>query len=161
MTELCSEVVDLLQVPIRQRQAEVKLMPDMPQVHADRDRIREVIQNLLENAIKFAVDDRPPRIKIYAESQDGSTRFTVEDNGMGIDERYYEKVFKLFERLDPRISGTGIGLALVKRIIETHGGEIWIDTPADSEGTRFCFTLPHSTEAQDVPQSGAVKATTA
>lgn len=156
MTELCSEVVDLLQVPIQQRQAEVKLMPDMPQVHADRDRIREVIQNLLENAIKFAVDDRPPRIKIYAESQDGGTRFTVEDNGMGIDERYYEKVFKLFERLDPSISGTGIGLALVKRIIETHGGEIWIDTPADSEGTRFCFTLPHSMQEQDVPQPEAV-----
>ena len=156
MTELCSEVVDLLQVPIQQQQAEVELMPDMPHVHADRDRIREVIQNLLENAIKFAADDRPPRIKIYAESQDGSTRFTVEDNGMGIDERYYEKVFKLFERLDPNISGTGIGLALVKRIIETHGGEIWIDSPAGSEGTRFCFTLPHSMEEQDVPQPEAV-----
>ena len=156
MTELCSEVVDLLQVPIQQQQAEVKLMPDMPQVHADRDRIREVIQNLLENAIKFAADDRPPRIKIYAESKDGSTRFTVEDNGMGIDERYYERVFKLFERLDPKISGTGIGLALVKRIIETHGGEIWIDSPAGSEGTRFCFTLPHSMEEQDAPRPEAV-----
>ncbi len=67
MTELCSEVVDLLQGPIQQRQAAVTLMPVMPQVHADRDRIREVIQNLLENAIKFAADDRPPRVKIYAE----------------------------------------------------------------------------------------------
>ena len=67
---------------------------------------------------------------------------TVRDNGMGIDPRYHDKVFGLFERLDPSIDGTGIGLALVKRIVEVHGGRIWVESEGEGRGSTFCFTLP-------------------
>ena len=143
MSELGEEVVKTLLGPIGERRARITIDPDMPSIYADRDRIRDVIQNLLENAIKFSAEDAPPQIRVYAESRDAATLF-VEDNGIGIDPRYHDQVFALFERLDAKVSGTGIGLALVKRIIETHGGEIWIESPLESSGSRFCFTLPHA-----------------
>lgn len=142
MTELCEEVIGSLQGSIAEHQAEITLMPDMPSVYADRTRIGEVIQNLLENAIKFAQEGRPSRINVYCEMRKGANVFCVDDNGKGIDPRYRDKIFVLFERLDTSVSGTGVGLALVKRVIEIHGGEIWTESPVDTHGCRFCFTLP-------------------
>ncbi len=150
MTEVCNEAVNALQVSIKERHAEIKIMPDMPNVYADRGRIKEVIQNLLENAIKFSRDSDHPKINVYSETRANNALFIVEDNGIGIDSAYHEKIFVLFERLDAKADGTGVGLALVKRIVETHGGEIWIESPVDLEGSRFCFTLPHS-----MPESSA------
>jgi signal transduction histidine kinase len=125
----------------------------MPAIYVDRGRIAEVLQNLVENAIKYSRDNEHPKVRIYSEVKNKETLFVVEDNGIGIESTYHEKVFGLFERLDPRVDGTGVGLALVKRIIETHGGEIWIESPADLVGSRFCFTLPHSLDDPPLDQS--------
>lgn len=144
MSGLCHEVVESLEGLIRERRAEIYIDPDMPDAFADQTRIREVIQNLVENAIKFSQPERNPRIRLGWEQRDGAPVFIVEDNGIGIEEKYREKIFGLFERLDAKVSGTGIGLALVKRIVETHGGSIWAEPRDDNSGTRFCFTLPQS-----------------
>ena len=152
MTDLCNEVVSALQGSIKEHHAEITIMPAMPNLYADRGRINEVIQNLLENAIKFSRDSDHPKIKVYSETRENHILFVVEDNGIGIESAYHEKIFVLFERLDAKADGTGVGLALVKRIVETHGGEIWIESPVDPEGSRFCFTLPHSTPESTVPQ---------
>jgi signal transduction histidine kinase len=82
-----------------------------------------------------------PRVEIGAYRDMGETVVFVRDNGIGIDPRYHQKIFGLFERLDPDTEGTGIGLALVKRIIEVHGGRIWVESAA-GEGTTFLFALP-------------------
>jgi len=150
MTELCEEVISSLHGSIVEHQAEITLMPDMPSVYADRTRIGEVMQNLVENAIKFADESRRPRINIYSETLNGNRLFIVDDNGKGIDPQFHDKIFVLFERLEASVSGTGVGLALVKRIIETHGGEIWTESPVEAHGSRFCFTLPQpGDEAKD------------
>lgn len=114
-------------------------------------------QNLVGNAVKFRREGvPPPRIGIGCEAgsgdDDGQWLFTFSDNGIGIADEFVEKVFVIFQRLHGRdaYAGTGIGLALVKKIIEHHGGTISIDTSYDG-GTRFCFTLPAMTKLEHEP----------
>ncbi len=114
----------------------------MPEVFADPVRNREVIQNLVENARKFCSPVTSPKISIGAGNEDGKVVCRISDNGPGIEPRYRERVFELFDRLDARIPGTGLGLALVKRNIEVHDGDVWIESRGDGQGTVFCFTLP-------------------
>ena len=83
-----------------------------------------------------------PRIEIGARHDNGEVVCFVQDNGIGIDPRHHDKVFGLFDRLDPRREGTGIGLALVKRIVEVHGGRIWVESDGQDRGATFCFTVP-------------------
>ena len=100
-----------------------------------------MFQNLLENAVKF-MDEKPdPRIEIGFRRSHTQDVYYVRDNGAGIDPRYHEKVFGLFDRLDTEKEGTGMGLALVKRVIEAHGGRIWIESDGHGSGSTFCFTL--------------------
>jgi light-regulated signal transduction histidine kinase (bacteriophytochrome) len=101
----------------------------------------QIFQNLIANSIKFCMVT--PVIHLSAARKDGNWQFTVQDNGIGIDRRYADKIFIIFQRLHTReeYPGTGIGLALCKRIIERHGGEIWFHSEAD-KGTTFYFTLP-------------------
>lgn len=119
----------------------------LPHIDGDPTLLIMVWQNLLGNAVKFRRDGVAPRIVIECHAQTGggvdSWLFTVSDNGIGISEEFVDKVFVIFQRLHGRdsYSGTGIGLALCKKIIEHHGGNIWIDT-SYTGGTRFCFTLP-------------------
>ncbi|MCA9977219.1 MAG: GAF domain-containing protein, partial [Anaerolineales bacterium] len=120
----------------------LKVMNDLPDVYVDRTRIVEVMQNLLDNAIKFMGDQANPQIEIGATCQANKCVCFIRDNGMGIDPRYHDKVFGLFDRLDPSIEGTGIGLALVKRIIEVHNGRIWVESEGSGKGSTFFFTLP-------------------
>ena len=103
-----------------------------------------MLQNLVDNAVKFMGTQPTPRIEIGWRPKEKKTVYYVQDNGVGIDPRYHEKVFGLFERLEPESDGTGIGLALVKRIIEVHGGRIWVESAGQGCGSTFCFTLPHS-----------------
>ncbi len=108
----------------------------------DRVRLAEVFQNLLDNACKFMGGQKVPCIETGFEARGEETVFFVRDNGIGIDPRYQAKVFGLFERLDPQTEGTGIGLSLVKRIVELHGGRIWVESPGVDRGACFYFTLP-------------------
>jgi signal transduction histidine kinase len=119
----------------------VTVQPDLPTIYGDRQRLTEVLQNLIDNAAKFMGDQPEPQIEIgQCGEENGKPVFFVRDNGIGIDPKYHERVFGLFNKLDPSIEGTGVGLTLVKRIIETHGGRIWVESEA-GKGATFYFTL--------------------
>jgi signal transduction histidine kinase len=113
-------------------------------VRGDRTQLVELVQNLLDNAAKFAGDRPDPRIVVRAREDPGGSGpvFSVSDNGLGIDPAHHERVFELFHQLDPREEGTGLGLALGRRIVETHGGRIWVESEGPGRGSTFCFTLP-------------------
>jgi light-regulated signal transduction histidine kinase (bacteriophytochrome) len=114
----------------------------LPTVIGDETQLSQVFQNLLENALKFR-GSKPPRIHVSASRRSRDWLFSVTDNGIGIEPEYFDKIFVIFQRLHTRkhYSGNGIGLAICKRIIERHGGEIWIDSRF-GEGSTFFFTIP-------------------
>ncbi len=136
------EALDLVAGRISQRGVQVTVPQDPVTLHGDRARFLVVFQNLVDNACKFMGDQKEPRIEIGIETRDAETVFFVRDNGVGIDPRHQAKVFGLFEKLDPKAEGVGIGLALVKRIVELQGGRIWVESPGLGKGTCFYFTLP-------------------
>jgi len=136
------EAVELVRGRIEARGVQVKIAPDLPIVYGDRVRLVAVVQNLVDNACKFMGEQTQPRIEIGAQPDGAAAVLYVRDNGVGIEPSYHDKVFGLFEKLDPTSDGTGIGLALVKRIIETHGGRIWVESAGQGDGTTFYFTLP-------------------
>ncbi len=140
--ELVSEAVDLVAGALTERGVEVRISPAMPVAVGDRARLLEVFQNLLDNAVKYMGDEPAPRIDVGMKNDGQSDVCCVRDNGIGIDPRYHEKVFGLFERLSLEQEGTGVGLALVKRIVELHGGRIWIESEGPGAGSTFCFTVP-------------------
>jgi signal transduction histidine kinase len=101
----------------------------------------EIVQNLVDNAAKFMGDQAEPRIEIGLHGQEaGKPIFFVRDNGIGIAPEFHERIFGLFNKLDPKSEGTGVGLALAKRIVEVHGGRIWVESEA-GKGSTFYFTL--------------------
>jgi signal transduction histidine kinase len=123
----------------------------------------ELVQNLLDNAAKFTGDGSHPVVRIGARDARagaGQVALYVSDNGIGIDPADQDRVFELFHRLDPSVEGTGLGLALARRIVETHGGRIWVESPGAGLGSAFCFSLPAAdqppeanTAAHDGPPS--------
>ena len=146
--DLAREAVALVRGRLDQGGVEVTIAPNLPAVHGDRVRLVEVVQNLLDNACKFTGRQGRPRIEIGQRGQDtdGKPILFVRDNGQGIDPRYHTDIFGLFNKLDTQSAGTGIGLALVKRIIEVHGGRIWVESEGEELGSTFCFTLPRAPE---------------
>ena len=140
-SELVEEVVDALRGQLRIKNVQVQIMPDLPDLYGNRIRLREVFENLINNAIKYMGDQLMPVIEIGWTTMDGERTFYVKDNGMGIAPQYRDRVFNLFEKLDPTSEGTGVGLALVKRIIETHGGRIWVESDGEGMGTVFYFKI--------------------
>jgi signal transduction histidine kinase len=129
------------------QQARAKVdIGDLPTVTGDQTLLTQLFQNLIGNAIKFRAPDRAPRVELRAVREDEFWHFTCTDNGIGIDAEYAERVFVIFQRLHPKDSytGTGIGLSLCKKIVEYHGGRIWLDTdrPADAVGSVIHWTLP-------------------
>jgi signal transduction histidine kinase len=143
--EIVDETLDLLMGPIEARKIKVEIDDNLPIVYGDRTRLVEIMQNLVSNAIKFIGNQSNPLIHIGTRGfdEDGKPILFVCDNGMGIEPEYHERIFGLFNRLNPEIEGTGIGLTLVRRIVEVHGGRIWLESQP-GEGTTFLFTLPLS-----------------
>ncbi len=139
--DLAFEALELVGGSIAESEAEIEIAPDLPPVVGDRVRLVEVYQNLIANALKYMGPQSAPRIEIGHENNGNGKRFYVRDNGIGIDPAYHHKIFGLFERLDATSEGSGIGLALVKRIIEMHGGRIWVESPGQGQGSTFYFTL--------------------
>ncbi len=161
LAELAGEVRELLAGTIAERGAEVVIAPDLPVVRGDRTRLRQVVQNLMQNALQYMGDQRLPRIEVGVRpAEDGPDDvLTVRDNGIGIEPQYRDTVFELFQRLDAGTEGSGVGLALVKRIVEVHGGRVWVESvpPKGGQGTEgtgtgstFCFTLPPAADAEAI-----------
>ncbi len=140
---IVQEALELIAGRIAERQAQITVAPDMPAVHGDRRRLVEVVQNLVDNAIKFCDNQTVPEIEIGVHAVSSSdVVFFVRDNGVGIDPRYHDQIFGLFNKLDPQSEGTGVGLTIVRRIIEVHGGRVWVESAGRGAGATFFFSLP-------------------
>jgi signal transduction histidine kinase len=142
LAEVAREAVELVQGQPDGRDVVFDVDPGLPVVRGDRRRLLEVYQNLVENAAKFTREAPAPRVEIGARDGGAEPVLFVRDNGRGIDPRFLERVFDLFEKLDPRAQGTGVGLSLVRRIVEAHGGRAWAESEGAGRGATFCFTLP-------------------
>lgn len=140
--QIVDEALSRVEGRLSTGKVQVVVAENLPTIHADRIRMVEVMQNLLDNAAKFMGDQSAPRVEVGAETLNGETIFFVRDNGIGIEPRFHQKVFDLFDKLNPGIEGTGIGLALVKRIVELHGGRVWVESEP-GRGATFRFTLPN------------------
>jgi signal transduction histidine kinase len=142
LDELAQQAVALLHGRLRAAHVRVDVHAGLPTVRGDRSRLLEVFQNLIENAVKFRSGQGEPVVEVASRPGPDGPVVYVRDNGIGIDPRYHDRVFGLFERLDPRVEGTGVGLALVKRIVDVHGGRVWVESEGAGKGSTFCFTLP-------------------
>ena len=140
--DLTQEVIKLVAGRISTGGVQVQVTDANVVLEGDRQRLMEVWQNLLENACKFMGKQSQPQVEIGVEQRGPETVFFVRDNGMGIDPCYQAKVFGLFEKLDPKAEGTGMGLSLVKRIVELYKGRIWVESAGTGQGANFLFTLP-------------------
>jgi signal transduction histidine kinase len=143
MTQMVNEVYDY--VATDEQKTDINLeLHDLPLVSCDANYMTQVWQNLLENAIKFTSKSPKPHIIINGETKKNETIFWIKDNGIGFEPQYAEKIFGTFERLhtDGEFEGTGIGLALAKRIIQRHGGEIWAESELN-QGATFYFSIPN------------------
>ncbi len=134
-----------METAITESHAMITIDP-LPRAWADGAQLAQLFQNLIANGIKFR-SDGPPEIVIHAEQDDDQIIFSVRDNGIGIAPEYHSRLFGLFQRLNSRrqYTGTGIGLAICKKIVERHGGRIWVESHA-GEGSSFRFSLPKRTE---------------
>ena len=142
MNSLVEEAIELTEGRLHERGIQVYVEPGLHRVYGDRKRLVEVLQNLIDNAAKYMGSQLLPAINIgQAGFENEKPVFYVRDNGIGIAPEYYEQIFGLFNKLDPTVEGTGVGLALVKRIVEFHGGRIWVESEAGN-GATFYFTLP-------------------
>lgn len=141
ISEVVRHVLEDLGPAIQSSKAKINV-GEMPSVKADRTQIRQLFQNLIENAIKFRSENSPV-IDITAERHEADWLFEVKDNGIGIDPQFHDRIFTIFQRLHERdkFPGTGIGLAVVKKIIERHGGKIAVESEPGS-GSCFTFSMP-------------------
>jgi PAS domain S-box-containing protein len=149
LSEIVGLVLEDLSVPVAESGTEVIVHP-VPVVLADELKIKQVLQNIISNAIKFNTNEKPV-VEVSAQRLTSEVIVAVKDNGIGIDPKYREKVFEMFQRLHTReeYPGTGVGLAISRKIIERHGGRIWFES-VPGEGSTFLFTLPLQTR----PESG-------
>jgi PAS domain S-box-containing protein len=151
--EALGEALKNLNIKIDETNA-VVMTEALPRINADKTQIMQVFQNLIDNAVKFCKKHEQPQVHITAESAGSEWIISVRDNGIGIEPQYFERIFKIFQRLhtNKEYSGTGIGLALCHKIVTRHGGRIWVESK-EGEGARFCFALPDrlNTEAKGEP----------
>ena len=140
--ELVEDTLSITAGRIEEKGVQVRLHKEPVTLFGDRTRLVEIWQNLVENAVKFMGDQPAPQIDIGVEWRENGTVFFVRDNGIGIEPRYQSKLFNLFEKINPKTEGTGMGLAITKRIVELYQGKIWVESKGPGEGTCFFFTLP-------------------
>jgi PAS domain S-box-containing protein len=145
LAALLREIRGELAVELEEAGAEFVVQEPLPAVRADRSRIHQVFANLIDNAVKFRSEERPLRIEVGCQEERGFYRFHVADNGIGIAPRHQEQIFVPFQQLDAETEGVGIGLALVKKIVEHHGGRVWVESEA-GKGSTFYFTVPVSSK---------------
>ena len=141
LNRLVREVIDLLAPP---ENIAVSVENSLPAVMAEPTRIQQVFQNLLSNAIKY-MDKPAGEIRIACAAEGAQWKFSITDNGPGIDKQHFEKIFQLFQTLAPRdrVESTGVGLALVKKIVEMYDGRVWLESTL-GRGSTFFFTLPRT-----------------
>ena len=149
MTSLVSEVLPV--VLGARNHVNVNVEP-LPAVRADATLIRQIWVNLLDNAIKYSSRTAVPQITVQGQVEEGQVTYCVVDNGVGFDMEHYEQLFKPFSRLHSpgEFTGTGVGLALVKRIIERHEGRVWAES-VPNQSTKVFFSLPHALVAERMP----------
>lgn len=138
--EIVTEALKRVEGQLEMKRVEVRIGTGFPIVRVDKERTIELVQNLVDNAVKFMGSQPQPCIEIGYTMEDGRPIFHVSDNGIGIKREFHKRIFGLFDKLDPDTEGTGVGLALVKRIVEIHGGSIWVES-SEGEGSAFYFTL--------------------
>jgi len=145
--ELIDEAQARLEYLIKQKGVEIVIKDKLPKIFCDRIRLAEVFLNLFSNAIKFN-DKQKPRIEIGCSDKGAFYEFYVKDNGIGIKEEYFDKIFEIFQRLGKRedAEGTGAGLTIVKKIVQMHKGKIWLESTLQ-EGSVFYFTIPKDKSA--------------
>jgi light-regulated signal transduction histidine kinase (bacteriophytochrome) len=127
--------------------AEVIVGTPLPSLRGSRNELESLFQNLIANAMKYRIPDIAPKIFISCERKDQIWQFHFRDNGIGLEPgmEYETRIFRLFQRLHQRNEyggGTGVGLAICKKVVERHGGQIWVESPGVNQGTSFFFTLP-------------------
>jgi len=139
LNELVEDVIDMVAPPAN---IEITIEDELPVVECGQTRIIQVFQNLLSNAVKYT-DNPQGQIKIGCVEEDGFWKFSVADNGPGIEEKHFGKIFRIFQTLSPsdEFENTGVGLTVVKKIVELYGGRIWVESKL-GEGSTFFFTLP-------------------
>lgn len=144
----CKSAIQNLQASIRESGASVNVGP-LPDVIADGAQLTQLFQNLIGNAIKYR-DGRSPEIDIGTKATASEWIFFVQDNGIGIEPQYFERIFQMFQRLHTRMeySGTGIGLAICRKIVERHGGRIWVESQP-GRGSTFLFTIPRAERSRE------------
>jgi two-component system, cell cycle sensor histidine kinase and response regulator CckA len=141
LSDIVADAIEMVSGRIQESGARLEVTPGLPIVSADRQRLVQVYENLIDNAVKFSAQAEPPVVRVGVRPG-AEPVFFVADNGVGIDPKYLTRIFDLFEKLDPRSSGTGVGLAIVNRIVTVHGGRMWAESEGLGLGTTFCFTLP-------------------
>ncbi len=144
LADLIRESVKTVAGAIAIAGVEVRIDASPVTLFGDRSQLEQVWQNLVENAVKYMGDQPSPRIDLGVVAQGDQTVFFVRDNGIGIDPRFHGRVFEPFEKLDAASEGTGLGLALVRRIVEIHQGRVWLESEGQGRGSRFLFTLPRA-----------------
>ena len=143
--DIVREALEQVRGRLDAKEVQVRVQSGLPVVYGDRARLVEVMQNLMDNSAKYSDPESSPCMEIGTkESDQQHTIFFVRDNGIGIDPKFHERIFGLFNKLDVQAEGTGIGLTLVKRIVEVHGGQIWVESEL-GKGATFYFTLPNAT----------------
>jgi signal transduction histidine kinase len=140
--DLLNDVLNTLAGVITERAVEVHLPDTDLELSGDYQRLCQLWQNLIENAVKYSRDGVAAVIDLGWQQEHGETVFYVRDDGIGIDPRYHGKIFGVFEKLEPSSPGAGLGLSMVKRIVENNGGRIWVDSEGEGAGSCFRFTLP-------------------
>ena len=148
---MVEDVLNILAGRIQNKGVEIKITQLSISLLGDKLRITELYQNLIENALKFSDESPHPKIEIGAKEQMDEVILFVKDNGIGISAENISRLFRLFEKIATNQEGSGIGLAIVKRIVETHGGRIWAESKGPGTGTTIYFTIPNTTiKAQTV-----------